>query len=123
MDETIKVLIIEDNRYARETIKNELSDLNYYFVEATSGEQALALINRQSFDAIILDIGLPGISGLEVLSGAKEVAPDLAPVIVLTGHLDSSIEKEAQRIGVFAYLTKAPLQIDELRHFIIEATS
>lgn len=121
-DERIKILIVEDNLYAREVIKEGLSDLNCSFTEAADGEQAIELLRRSSFDVVILDVGLPGRSGLDTIRQAREENESLPPVIVLTGYLDASLEKEASERGVFQYLTKAPLQIDQLRTAVIKAT-
>lgn len=109
MDSQSTVLIVDDNALARETIKHILSELNCRCVEAETGEHALKLIQRTPLDAIILDLKLPGIDGLETLRRAAEKRPSLAPVIVLTGYARFDTAFEAGRLDVFDYIEKADL--------------
>ena len=123
MNNKRKILIVEDNKNARETIKNSLSGLNCIFTEVDRAEKALKKIKKMSFDLIIMDIGLPGeIDGIETLYRAKELCPDLAPVIILTGFPDLRTKDEIKKLGIYAYMTKNPLSIDKLRITVIKAT-
>jgi len=125
MDDRIKVLIIEDTLNARRTIKRVLSMLNCTFFEAETGEKALELLksNSQTFDVIILDIELWGMNGIETFNQAKIIRPDLPPTIILTGSLDLELEAKVTELGVFHYLTKSPLQVDELRDAVKKAVN
>jgi len=122
MSEDIRVLIVEDNKNARATIKNSLSGLNCNFSEAESGEKALSIIKKKTFDIIIMDIGLPGIDGIETYRRAKEMTPDLAPVIILTGYLDSGRQKKGKEMGIYEFLTKDPLPHRKLKECVLQAT-
>jgi len=105
-----KVLIVDDNKSIRQIIKRILSNSNHIFFEAGTGEDALALIKETIFNVIFLDIRLPfGISGLEVFKTAKAIQPKLGKVIILTGWLEDNIKAEADKLGAFAFLDKAPL--------------
>ncbi len=122
MNNQKNVLIVDDTLNARKTIKTVLSDLDCRFVEASSGKQALRLASKERFSVVILDYGLPGgLSGIETLRKAKELKLKLPPVIMLTGFLEKSIEKEARSLGVFAFLTKAPLPGDRLKAVVLRA--
>jgi DNA-binding response OmpR family regulator len=72
---------------------------------AEDGEQALSLLHQETFDLLLLDLSMPGLSGLEVARRAHEVQPE-AVVIILTGHgtLESAIE--GVHLGVFDYMLK-----------------
>jgi CheY-like chemotaxis protein len=118
-----KVLLIEDYRDTRETIKMVLSDLNCKFYEADNGDIALRLLKRVRFDCIILDIKLPGISGLDTLRKAREAEPNLAPVIIVTGYPEIATAIDAGRLRVFDYLEKSPLDGDKLRDVFIKAVN
>jgi CheY-like chemotaxis protein len=78
-----------------------------------TGTEALHEAEQGSYGAVILDLGLPDLSGLEVLRGLEEMDP-LLPVIVLTASVQDSHTVEALRQGAFAYLTK-PYNGDELK--------
>jgi CheY-like chemotaxis protein len=122
MGKKIKILIVEDNHPARETIEDTLSSLDCKFSWAESGEQALPLIKRTAFDVIIMDIRLPGIDGLETFKKAKAIRPNLAPVIVLTGHPTTEYAVEAGRLEVFHFLSKNFLE-EKLKDTVIKAAN
>jgi DNA-binding NtrC family response regulator len=118
MNDPIKILIVDDNEHVRRKIKRILSASNRAFFEAANEEDALTLIKENHFDIIFLDIRLPfGSTGIDVYKKAKEVQPNLGKVIILTGWLEDSTRNEANELGAFAYLDKAPLD----RNKIIEA--
>jgi two-component system NarL family response regulator len=85
--EPIAILLVEDDELFRLGLSTRLEQETTLRIaaEAEDGETAIALVNRQSFDVVVLDIGLPGIGGLEACRQIKTQAPDL-PVLVLTSH-------------------------------------
>lgn len=110
MDQVIKVLIVDDSEDVRRKIKTILSAPGRIFFEAESEEESLRLIKDNLFDVIFLDIRLPfGVTGVDVYRKAKDIQPDLGKVIILTGWLKDNIRNEAEKLGAFAYLDKAPL--------------
>ena len=85
MSETPQILIVDDERNVRATLKSVLEDEGYAVEDAASGEEALSAIKRGSFDLVLLDIWLPGIDGLEVLEQVGNDGTD-AIVVMISGH-------------------------------------
>lgn len=105
------VLVIEDEQPIRRFLKASLSDEGYRVVEASSGEEGLKLAVQQPPDLVILDLGLPGIDGQEVLQRLREWLT--APILVLSAR-----DQEQQKIaaldgGADDYVTK-PFGVGEL---------
>lgn len=114
-----KVLLVEDESRMRRVLIMLLSDFDFVFVEAESGESAKTALAEDRFDLVITDIKLPGISGMDVLAHVKQLDPEL-PVIVVTafGSIDSAIK--AIRNGAFDYVTK-PFKEERLRRCVKKA--
>src|SRR5947209_20133222 len=87
------ILVVDDETPIRTTMADILRRRGYEVVTAASGEEALGLIHQRPFDLLLLDLRLPGLSGLDVAQRAHEIQPDAA-VIILTGHgsLESAVE-------------------------------
>ncbi|HJU72960.1 MAG TPA: sigma-54 dependent transcriptional regulator [Gemmatimonadaceae bacterium] len=107
-----RVLIVEDDRQTRSLLATVLSDSGYETQDVDSGEAALDALNGDPPDVILLDLHMPGLSGLETLARlrARQV-PTRAIVMTGDASLESSIQ--ALRLGAFDYLTK-PLNRREL---------
>lgn len=100
-----RILVVDDERNIRYSLHRALTKAGYDVAVASSGEEAIALLATQQFALILTDIKMPGMDGLAVMRRAKELAPDIA-VILLTGYaaLESAIE--ALRQGAMDYLIK-----------------
>lgn len=107
----MKILIIEDNPRLAERIKNQLQ--KWYIVElAQSGAEGLQAISAHSFDLVLLDLGLPDMTGLEVCKHIRDISSDI-PILVVTG-VDTTISKvELLDTGADDYITK-PFEPPEL---------
>jgi two-component system, NtrC family, response regulator len=107
------ILLIDDDDSLRRVMEFSLTEAGYKVQTAASGEEGLALFARGLFDAVITDITMPGMSGMEVLAKIRERGDGL-PVIVITayGTIESAVE--AMKQGAFDYITK-PFNRDELR--------
>lgn len=107
----MKILIIEDNPRLAERIKNHLQ--KWYIVElAQSGAEGLQAISAHSFDLVLLDLGLPDMTGLEVCKHIRDISSDI-PILVVTG-VDTTISKvELLDTGADDYITK-PFEPPEL---------
>jgi CheY-like chemotaxis protein len=117
-----KILIVEDDLTMLQTIKDILSGLDARLDGAESGEKALKLIEKSSFDVIVLDLTLPGIDGFETLRRATKIRRDLGPVVVLTAAADSQTGFTAGRMDyVFEYLTKDQLGAKMLKETVVRA--
>jgi DNA-binding response OmpR family regulator len=99
------ILIVDDEANIRLTLSALLEDEGYAVTTAASGEAALAVLDTQPFDLLLVDLRLPGIDGMQVVAGARERGIDSA-VIVLTGHGSVETAVEGMHQGVFDYLLK-----------------
>ncbi|MBS4729196.1 response regulator [Mycobacterium sp. SM1] len=106
-----RVLVIDDDRQLLRALRINLSVRGYEVVTAATGSGGLRAAAEQHPDAIILDLGLPDISGIEVLTGLRGWMT--APVIVLSARTDSGDKVEALDAGADDYMTK-PFGMDEL---------
>ncbi len=104
----IRILVVDDHAIVREGLKQILSDVNGMSVsdEAAGGQEALAKIRSAAFDVILLDISLPGRSGLEILKEIRAEQPKL-PVLILSMHAEEQYAIRSLRAGASGYLTKA----------------
>lgn len=108
-----RILVVDDDASLRRVIEFSLAETGYQVQTAASGEEGLALFEKQPADAVVTDITMPGMSGLDVLRKLQERAPGL-PVIIITayGTIESAVE--AMKQGAYDYITK-PFNRDELR--------
>jgi DNA-binding response OmpR family regulator len=101
-----RILFVDDDVQVRRTLACLLRLLDYHVDEASSGEQALQLLECASYDVAILDILMPGgMDGIEVMCRARRMYPDLA-VVFLTGHGSVETAAEAVRSDAVDYLLK-----------------
>jgi DNA-binding NarL/FixJ family response regulator len=104
----IKILIADDHPIVREGYKKILSDTADMIAadEAEDGQEVLEIIRKKDFDLILLDISMPGRSGLEILKDLKALKPKL-PVLILSIYPEEQYAVRAFRAGASGYLTKA----------------
>lgn len=104
----IKILIADDHPIVREGYKKILSETADLIVsdEAENGQEVMDLIRKKDYDLILLDISMPGRSGLEVLKDLKSLKPKL-PVLILSIYPEEQYAVRAFRAGASGYLTKA----------------
>jgi two-component system nitrogen regulation response regulator NtrX len=102
-----KILIVDDEESIRETLKEILGYEGYEVTEAEDGKKAFSLIKKQSFDAVLCDIKMPGMDGLELLEKSSELVPDL-PFIMISGHGTIETALEATKKGAFDFVSKPP---------------
>jgi DNA-binding NtrC family response regulator len=115
-DEKI-VLIVDDEAILRESLRDYLRD-TYQVVTARTGEEALELIEKQDFDILVIDMRLPGKTGLQVLREVKESKPYVKS-IVITAYPSADSAVEAMKLGATDYLIK-PVAPDNLERLIRE---
>jgi two-component system invasion response regulator UvrY len=103
----LRILIVDDHPIVRQGLKQTLADAAEIgeIVEAATPQEALDLVRQRKWDAVILDIGLPGRGGLEVLKDIKREVPRL-PVLILSMHAEDQYAVRAVRAGAAGYLTK-----------------
>jgi two-component system, OmpR family, KDP operon response regulator KdpE len=110
--ESGNVLIVDDERSIRLSLKTILGNFGFDIVEAARGEEAVALVRSEQFDAVLLDINMPGIGGIEVCRIMRKVSPRL-PIVMLTVQGSEDRKVEALNAGADDYITK-PFQLREL---------
>ncbi|MDO9080291.1 MAG: response regulator, partial [Desulfuromonadales bacterium] len=119
MTERSSILIIDDEPNLRKTLADILRIKGYETLTAEDGEQGLALLLEHRVHLVLLDLGLPGMPGLEVLARIKANSP-LSEVIVMTGQATIDSAVAASNKGAFSYLVK-PCEIDQLTNNIRRA--
>jgi two-component system, NtrC family, nitrogen regulation response regulator NtrX len=109
-----KVLIVDDEVNIRQSLRGVLEDENYDCTAVESGEACLELLPRESFEAVLLDIWLPGVDGLETLSRIQELPAGTRPaVIMISGHGNIETAVRATKLGAFDFVEK-PLTIEKV---------
>jgi two-component system, NtrC family, nitrogen regulation response regulator NtrX len=106
------VLIVDDESAIRDSLRMILEYEGYRVEEAGGGAQALARIADRLPDAVLLDVKMPEMDGIEVLRAMRERGYDV-PVLVVSGHADVATAVEATRLGAFDFFEK-PLQRDRV---------
>lgn len=101
-----KVLIVDDETAVRETLSDLLKKENFKVHAVASGEEAIEVIGKEDFDAVLMDVRLNGMSGLETLKRIKEKKPD-ATVIMITGFsYDDELVTKSNELGCSGYIGK-----------------
>lgn len=110
--EKFRVLIVDDEVDFVETIVKRLKDRGLDVIGATSGREALDMMDGNEFDVAVLDVKMPGMDGIETLREMKKKSP-LMEVIMLTGH--GSVESGIQglQLGAYNYVMK-PVPLNDL---------
>lgn len=110
--EGLKVLFVDDEDTLQEVMKIELPRMGHTVTICPNGETAIAALEKNSYDCLLVDIDMPGISGIDVIGKAAEMSPETV-AIVLTGKSSLETAIAALRFGAFDYLTK-PCRLVEL---------
>lgn len=107
----LRILLVDDEATIQEVMRTELSRLGHKVTACPNGQAAIKSLEKQTFDAAVLDLRMPGMSGMEVLEHLKAVAPD-TEAVVMTGHASMDTAIEAIRLGAMDYITKPAKMID-----------
>jgi two-component system nitrogen regulation response regulator NtrX len=107
-----KILVVDDEASIRRTLRDVLEYEKYAIDEAIDGYDALTKVKEQKYDAIILDIKMPKMDGMEVLERILLLVPD-TPVIMVSGHANIDTAVEAVKKGAFDFIAK-PLDLNRL---------
>jgi len=114
-----RVLLVDDEEEFVSALSERLMLRGIEVDSALNGEEALARMEEKEFEVVILDVMMPGLSGLEVLRQIKSTHPN-TQVILLTGHGATREGMEGMRLGAFDYLIK-PVDIEEMLEKMKEA--
>lgn len=102
------ILIVDDERSIRNTLRDILGFEGYAIMEAEDGSKAIEIIkSKQPIECVLCDIKMPKIDGIEVLEVITEIRPN-TPVIMISGHNDIDAAVEAVKKGAFDYISKPP---------------
>jgi two-component system response regulator AtoC len=111
-DENVKILVVDDEPYMREIVRQALENAGYRVDEAADGNRALEMIRQYAYDVIITDLRMPGIPGEKILEQALEIFPETI-VIIMTGYGNIQTAVSAIRRGAYDFVPK-PFQLDEM---------
>ena len=114
-----RVLIVDDDENICSAFKLFLAELGHTALVASNANDALALVEEDSPDLVVMDIRMPGTDGLEALPAIRRIAPDV-PVVMMTAYGTSQTSIEAVQRGAYDYLTK-PLDLDVVKPVIERA--
>ncbi|HEY5523641.1 MAG TPA: response regulator, partial [Desulfuromonadaceae bacterium] len=114
-----KLLVVDDEHLIRWSLEQNLKKQGFEVVTAGSGEDALRLVREEQPDLVLLDIQLPGMSGIDVLGKIKELDDDII-VIMVTANSGLENAVNAMRLGAFDYISK-PFNLDEVSIIIKRA--
>lgn len=106
-----RVLVVEDEQRLRDLWLRELPTMEADGLGASDGEEALAVIERERVDVVLLDLSMPRMDGMAFLTRLRDRLPDV-PVIIITAHAALESAQEAIRLGVTDYLRKPCLLRD-----------
>jgi two-component system KDP operon response regulator KdpE len=111
-ESAIRVLLVDDESAIRRALRPPLVELGFAVTEATRGEEALQILRTEAMDAVLLDINMPGIGGMETLRRIRSFAQKL-PILMLTVRDGEEEKVEALNLGADDYVTK-PFSTREL---------
>jgi DNA-binding NtrC family response regulator len=119
MTEKYRILIVDDDSALRDTLGSELSNAGYITKTASDGDEAIALIGKEKFDLVILDIKMPKVDGFEVL---KIIKQNFQPtkVVMLTGYSDITQAIKSKKLGADDFVSK-PYDLEDLSFSIERA--
>src|SRR5581483_6352785 len=105
------ILVVDDERGIRQSLRGVLEDEGFTVDTAESGEECLQLFDKRIYSCVLLDIWLPGIDGLETLERLRSTYPD-AVVVMISGHGNIETAVRATKLGAFDFIEK-PLSLDK----------
>jgi two-component system KDP operon response regulator KdpE len=108
----LRILVVDDESAIRRALRPPLLELGFQVAEASRGEEALQLLRSGTYDAVLLDVNMPGLGGIETLRRIRGFAPRL-PILMLTVRDQEGEKVEALDLGADDYVTK-PFSTREL---------
>ncbi len=119
MSRKIRVMVVDDDAVLRKLVSDQIARMGFDSTPAQSGEEALDALAKSDFDVMLLDIRMPGLSGLDTLREVRKLE-DAPEVIMLTADTSLGTGIEAMRLGAYDYLTK-PSTLDEIEAVVRKA--
>lgn len=112
-----RLLVVDDNKGVRFLLKELLSAEGYEILDARNGEEALSYAANCKFSLVLLDIKMPGISGIEVLNHLKKINPNL-PVILISAYSEMDLLNKALELHPKALFLSKPFDLDNVRELV-----
>jgi len=112
------ILVVDDEAIVRDSIGDWLRTAGYQVETAESGEEALEMVEKKEYSILILDVRLPGKSGIDVLREVKASKPHIKSIII-TAFPSEGLADEAMKLGAVDYLIK-PVLCENLERLILE---
>ncbi|PYS84028.1 MAG: sigma-54-dependent Fis family transcriptional regulator [Acidobacteria bacterium] len=119
MSRKIRVMVVDDDAVLRRLLSEQIARMGFDTAAAASGEEALDSLSKNDFDVVLLDIRMPGLTGLDTLREVRKLE-DAPEVIMLTADTSLGTGLEAMRLGAYDYLTK-PATLDEIETVVRKA--
>ncbi len=119
--EPVRVLIVDDEEELTSALEDRLNLRGFKARGVTTGADALAHLEENPCDVVLLDVKMPGLGGLEVIQKIKNNYPDLE-VILLTGHGSAQDAERGMELGAYDYLMK-PVKIEVLAQLLVSAAA
>lgn len=110
------ILIVDDEESIRHSLQGILQDEGFTTIQASDGDEALTILNRESPDIVLLDVWLPGLDGIQALQAVRNQRADLE-VIMMSGHANIETAVKATKLGAFDFIEK-PLSLDQVVHTV-----
>ena len=115
-----RILVIDDEAAIRDSLRMTLEYEGYEFIGAATGQEGLALAERDAPDLVLTDLKMPGLDGLAILRKVRAEQPEVE-VIMMTGFATVETAVEAVKAGAYDYLTKPFENIDEVALTVAKA--
>jgi CheY-like chemotaxis protein len=112
-----RVLVVDDDPTIRLLLSKFLETQNCEVETAADGEEALALLNAEHVDVIMVDLQMPGMTGIEFAAVVRQQHPDILPIALITGVAHTLGEDDLERAGISRLFTK-PFDLDDIATWI-----
>jgi heterodisulfide reductase subunit A len=112
------ILVVDDEPIVRESIRDWLKEAGYTVMTAETGEEAIKLLEKHDISILVIDVRLPGRTGISVLKDVKAMKPQIKS-IVITAYPSEELSEEAKKQGAVDYLVN-PINPDDLEVLIRE---
>ncbi len=103
--EKVRILVVDDEETIRSLFRRTLEEAGYEIATAANGEETLREVSQREPEVVLLDIKMPGLSGIEILGKLTTDWPDIC-VIMVTAVVDTQTAVEAMKLGAYDYITK-----------------
>jgi DNA-binding NtrC family response regulator len=115
-----KILVVDDNELFRESIADTLIRLGFDITQAPDGPKALEIVSKNTFDLVISDMKMPGMTGIDLLAKIKQHDPDM-PFLIITAFGAVETAVEAMKKGAYDFIQKSGSLMRELELTVIRA--